>query len=404
MRGRIASAIVLPLFFSSIFFAACSPDQQSDMATTQDIATDINTARGTWLFFAEGSDVVRAMCAEGTQVPDRNSCQSEPVRVPGSYFYNELEKIFGGSIPDLERRLSASYTMIQRIDTRLLDLIDADPAPQRQDLKPLISARELDLAELDSRIAGVLDQIARIERELTLGEDPSLRSLLQDQHLKLATLKGERQVLQAQLRALRQDYITANATILDAMMFRDLQAQRDQHLTELESTKRQIDAQMEKLVQMHRVVKMMADQGFVYVITTRSAGFPEAKDIVREFDRAFNAADISWRSVPMQVASSGKWLVFDLPRSGKVDKFECHFEFNPAPDCRGLSIEAGGEHRYADGRSFTITPSYRSHPEYAVFQRLELSGQVAVKPVCRMIVTGSPRPWTDVKCTFLLQH
>lgn len=74
-----------------------------------------------------------------------------------------------------------------------------EPDPIRSDLKPAIDAKVWELAENASVIATFADQIARIERRLLLGEDPSLRLLLQDTQLKISEAKTTESVLQKQL-------------------------------------------------------------------------------------------------------------------------------------------------------------------------------------------------------------
>jgi hypothetical protein len=187
-------------------------------------------------------------------------------------------------------------------------------------------------------IAEFADQIARIERELKLGEDPSLRLLLQDTQIKLSTAKGEEAVLKKQLLDLRLQYIAANAILFDQALFKDLQAQRLQNVSLINNIAVSVSREMDELISMNRTFKMLSDQGFVYELLAQSAGFPESKVVAGKFFTAFKAADLIHRTIPHSLTPNQRGLVFSVGRRALLQTFECRFVFNPFAGCSGVSI------------------------------------------------------------------
>lgn len=388
-----------------IFLLITGCDQQSIHSESKDVVTDIGTNSGSWIFFADGSKIGRAKCNAGAEIFDRSTCANELIEVPAGRFFLELEKYFGDQLPLLETKLRGLYVRILRIDSRLLDLINTTPDPLRPDLRPLITAREQDLGDVDLRVADISDQIARIQRDLAQGEDPSLRSLLQDLNIQLADWKQKQSVLQQELRELRQQYITANASIFDQAMFNDLQTQRTQLVNSVDSVKQTMDNEMEELVQMHRTLKMLSDQGYVYELLSHAAGFPEARKIVAKFDAAFNAADLGWRTVLPVLHSNGRSLIFTIDQSARLELFQCRFEFVAAAGCEGLGVTSAGHRLYAKGSNFVVSWPQVSHPDLSIMRAIDVKGTWEVVPACRILMpSGAPAPWTSYDCTFRLQR
>ncbi len=383
----------------------CAPADLKETSETNDVVTDINADSGnTYIYFSEGSNIVRAKCTSGTVLFDRATCQLEPVTVPTKFFFQEVSKFFGSELPQLEQEKSAIFVKIQRIDVRLLDLMSLDPDPIRADLKPLIASKEMEIAENATLIATYADQIARMERELGLSEDPSLRLLLQDTQLKLSEVKSTETQLQKQLMELRQQYIAANASIFDPAMFNDLQAQRTQNVSALNNISRSMTRELDELVQMNRTMKMVIDQGFVYELRAHSAGFPDSKAVAGRFHDAFRAADIAYRTIPMGFTPNQRGIVFSVDRDATLETLECRFTFNPRAGCEGITIKGSGYDLYATGSSFQIKADYISHRELSVMRSINVKGDWTIAPVCRFLTTsGAPQPWTQFDCKFVVE-
>ncbi len=391
--------------FLTGLIVGCAPTDNHNGQQTNDVATDVNADSGTWIYFAEGSDIVRAECADGAVLFDRATCKTDPVTVPAGLFFQEVNKYFGAELPRLETEKSAAFIKIQRIDVRLIDILSIEPDPIRSDLKPAIDAKLWELAEIAAVIAAFAEQIARIERELLLGEDPSLRLLLHDTQLKISEAKTTESELQKQLLDLRQLYIAANATIFDQTMFRDLQAQRAQIVSSLRTIDANMGTEMDELVQMNRTFKMVIDQGFVYELRAHAAGFPESKVVAGKFFAAFNAADLSYRTMAQTLTPNQRGLVFSVGRDATLETFECRFVFNAMAGCDGITIKGGNQDLYVTGESFQITSNYVSQRNLSIMRSINVKGAWIVAPVCRFITPGgAPAPWTQFNCKFVVDR
>ncbi len=357
-----------------------------------DVATNLGSSQVA-LFFREGESIVRTFCRADSVIYDRATCQTALHAVPANEFYDALGGDFGGDAEQWERRIREYYVKIDRIDLKLLELINAEPNPSGPDVLEQIEAKQRQLAETDGKVAEIQDQIARIQRSLSQRENPDLRRQLQALQIELADKVAAQTTQREALHRLRDEYVQANSDVINADTLRDLSAQRHDVVSQIDDAKGSLAREMKELASVARTFSFVADQGFTYEVMQAGNSYNDLKPVARRMNEIF--LDLSLRFRTFGGVLGGSVVVIEVPRSGEVEAFDCRLETEPLARCTRLEIHQPNDFRNPlDGLSLHYTPAEMSHAVLRPMLRQDPQGTWEIKPLCDMIASRVVRSFT----------
>lgn len=399
--------------------AACGPERSladfgnDDASRAADVATDAQSVGQFYLFYEDGNDVVRATCRTDTRIHDRSTCSTGFKRVSARAFWEAMQRRFGDELDRWDRDVREIYTLITRVDDRLVMLVNATPNPGHTDLLPRITAVEERLARVEIKIAELNDQIARINQELAQGDDPDLRAQLATCSESLAGEMEIRRIARDELAALRQEYVLGNASLLDQSEFEELQARRRTLVRDLDTAKVKVGREMDELVLLARAMKKTQDQLFVHDHPATGPDQPATQVVVREFPEVFNALELGARTFRGELGQRA--VAFQIPRHGRIERLSCVIRLDGDARCSQVEVLAAlpanplqyainlGSDSASEARLNAIpgSSSY-SLPELKQLAGKDMQGTLAFRPVCAMMIIGGT-PLKGADCTLVLE-
>jgi uncharacterized coiled-coil protein SlyX len=411
----ISTSVLAAASLASGALSGCGPGlrDEPEASRVADVATDAQSIGQFYLFYEDGNDVVRATCRTDTRIHDRSTCSTGLKRVGARDFWEAMRRRFGDELDRWDRDVREIYTLITRVDDRLVMLVNAAPDPGHTDLLPRIAAVEERLAKVEIKIAELNDQIARINQELALGDDPDLRAQLATCSEALAGEMEVRRVARDELAALRQEYVLGNASLLDQHEFEELQARRQTLVRDLDVAKTKVAREMDELVLLARAMKKTQDQLFVHDHPATGPDQPATQVVVREFPEVFAALELGGRTFRGELGDRA--VAFRVPRQGKIERLSCvirvegqarcsqveilgALQANPVQFVANLGTDSASEIR------LNATPGTNSYslPELKQLAGKDMRGTLGFRPVCAMIIIGGT-PIKGADCTLVLE-
>lgn len=356
-----------------------------------DVATDITFPMNPHLFYVEGSELLRAACADDAVYYDRQTCNGTRHRVPLGETFQTADADIGQDVPTIENRLRDLVVRVGQIDNRLSELANVDPTPARPELLQQIAAKRQSLAEAEVTLAELRDQIVRIKERLSEGDNPDLR----DQLSALEVDRGQRQqaanTLQKELADLRQAYIEANASVIDPSTYQDLQQRRRMVVSDFDSTRDKLDAALKKVVELARLERQILDQSFTTDRLNHNSDTNQHAAVVA-IARAFEAKDMAARTFPV-TSPDQRQLQFGAGSTSGFERLTCRVASAPGADCQVLKVTA------PDGRSViaqTFVIEIRTVDHYVNDRHLEpllevtTPGVWTIAPACDDLPSTGP--------------
>jgi hypothetical protein len=346
-----------------------------------------------YLYYRDGTDVVRARCQADSALRDRSTCQDATLRVAEADLHAAAAAHFG-SDRDLHDRLAGEiYTKIARIDVKALEFLAGVPDVEQPDLRAAIADAEADLAVAMQRVADLADQIARAEAELAQHEDPDLRATLRELTDARGAALVERESRQTALNGVRQAFIAANSRFLDMATYEALQRQRAQLVTDLGRERDLLAEEVDKGVKLNKAMRLVADEGFVWEHAVPSSPF-DTLDAAIEIARAFDAVEERQRTFVGEVANDNFTSIW-VPLHKPLRSITCTFTDVAAGDPRlyvsGGDIQFRG---HVQGTQFYVSDERSSGAVDSAFDRLV--GQDAFG-VWMFMVTDGDAAWASAR-------
>lgn len=252
------------LCVSSLLFAAFTAPARADLALV-DKPSGLK-----FLFYQEGAVVYGAMCIP-TPYPDHDACK-HPRQAPAEAFFRRLALKFGAKIAAQDALSSQSWVALQRVDARLFQLVQTSPAADAGALSAAdVDAKAVDLRKIELELAGLRDQIARLEQALvTTPGDGEAFAMLSAQREALVNASRRQSAAQDALMALRKAYVTQRALTGDAA-FNDLVAMRERYSADYLRAQRGVAEAQDEMVCGVHAARRIAETGFIWTTVCNGA-------------------------------------------------------------------------------------------------------------------------------------
>ncbi len=346
------------LVLVGLFLSLVACGNQPSSSDLREIASDYSQPFQHSLYWRNGDQVHRAFCRNGTTIYDHASCNVQPVAVPTAAFYHELETQFGVHTEQLSDLGAESFVRVEQIDLKLLELLNSDGGtPQRPELPAQIRAKEGGVNSLTTTVAGLRDQSARIHQRLAERDNANLRLQLAELGKQIGEQTTKLVFAQAQLAALRQEYVEANSSVFDAEMYRHLQNQREAAVNVVDAYQTYTAQQAQESIRLRRVLGMLEDN-YIYV-EDMGSGSGTYMSYIMPFDEIIDDLAQGATSFTKQGDASMLHLAVEVPRVGSLKRLQCHFATAVENRCLEVAVTAPfGEtrampNRYVNTRNFS---------------------------------------------------
>lgn len=240
---------------------ACQEPLQSDLLEIAHVGRDKS------LFYLDGDTVVRSGCDPNVIVINHANCTRETQKLYLWGVNDSLRLEFGDELEAYNFKIIQNQIKIINIDTQLDQLMSTIP-DRHLDLLPEILRLQEQLADIETLISGVSDQIARIRQYLSQFEDEDQRALLQQHETKIANLRNDRGRLQGDLFSLRSRHYDLNSSILNQATYQRLLNQRKSTVLAFDTAVSGLANQMLQLVALDESIKFLKD-GAIWEFTNQ---------------------------------------------------------------------------------------------------------------------------------------
>jgi hypothetical protein len=302
-----------------------------------DFAIQNDPSDDTFLMYADGGEIVLAQCNEDTDVFNRASCATSPLRVDLARFDYGLKQQFGEQLDELSRQQRDAWVNLGNVDARIFELVSSwpahDPAPSDDELK----AADRELATTDAGIADARDQIVRMEAALAAGNDPEVLTQLTITRQKLEALLKKAETQRASINDLRQRYIAARSQDANPD-YKDLVAMRQSFAARIKSTNTDILKALDEKALGETMVRRVRDS-FVWTSTAHQPVYG-----ARDLFWAYLDAETEMRTWRAQSAAGARDLSMTTTQSGWLDEIWCSFPMVSDSGQCDLALTAPGGH------------------------------------------------------------
>jgi len=350
------------------------------------------------LFYYEGGRFFRARCQPRAVLFDRSTCSEAIADVPAPMLMNDFRAERSQKLPGLDTRFGQLSARLERVERRQLELVLANPTPADPNLltriEEMVSAR----SSAEATLATLKDQYARIEGELRQSPDPDLQKQLLIIQEQITASNAQIAGLTSELGSLRQQFVRANASLIDPAVYRELEQERQHVVQELDHTNGQRRVVMDEMLMGEQVLMRIMDGGYTYDFNLDTPTVAPMKPIYNRFAEKFAALDEFVRNFTPDIDTRAAVVRVKVGRQGFLGKMLCQLTTVPEMGCDttiltspdGTSFEFPGR----DGFAFNY-PDVCEGSSCSLFLK-EAQGDWTIKPVCRMSGVGSTSPLRGV--------
>lgn len=342
-------------------------------SVTSDIGADFDYKN---VYYIDGGNLVRGYCPNDIVVINRVNC-GQPQQILAWVFYEYSETRYLTYIEQAESKVNQLVLQISELDVKILMMLQG-AAGYDQSLLPQIRQKEAALTAAEMRLAGVRDQILRIEAQLAQSEDPDLRQLLHDQQRQLESTLIERAKVRADLFDLRKRHLDANNGIISVDTYRRLISQRENAVGQHGFAESSLAFEVSRFGGYLSAIKFLKDSS-VWDFSVRDPWGDMVSRAVGEF------AEIWLKLHAGQIFSEwdGVSIRYLVARpQAKMWDFE-YTNLNTAGNCTGLKIE----HKnftliHNDNHLYVDRDDNVRYPHLAKLFSSNVSGKMKITPIC----------------------